>query len=128
MPIYEYHCNQCFRRSTFLIINVKGPYIPKCKHCGSEDIEKLISRVRMLRSDEARMESLTDPSKLAGLDENDPASMVRWMKKMGKEMGEDFAGDDFDQMIDEAAHEVEREKEGDVSGQAGSEEFSVPED
>jgi putative FmdB family regulatory protein len=121
MPIYEYKCNQCFRRSTFLILNLNNPQLPKCKHCGSEDVEKLISRVRMLKSDEARMESLADPSNLSGLDENDPTSMVRWMKKMGKEMGEEFAGEDFDQMVDEAAHEAEGE--GDLSMPADADDF-----
>ncbi len=126
MPIYEYQCNQCFRKSTFLILTINSPQIPKCKHCGSEDVEKLISRVRMLKSDEARLESLADPSKLSGLDENDPASMARWMKKMGKEMGEEFAGDDFDQMVDEAAQEAESEGKGDLSmsaGAAGADDF-----
>jgi len=123
MPIYEYKCNQCFRRSTFLILNLNNPQFPKCKHCGSEDVEKLISRVRMIKSDEARMESLADPSNLSGLDENDPASMVRWMKKMGKEMGEEFAGDDFDQMVDDAAHEADREGKGDLSMPAEADDF-----
>ena len=66
---------------------------------------KLISRVARVRSEESRLESLVDPSKLAGLDENDPAAMARWMKKMGKEMGEDF-GEDVDQIAEEAAQEA----------------------
>ena len=37
---------------------------------------------------------------LGDLDENDPKSVARWMKKMGKEMGEDF-GDDLDQAVRE---------------------------
>jgi hypothetical protein len=46
------------------------------------------------------MESLADPSSLAGLDENDPKSVTRLMKKMGREMGEDL-GDDFDQAVED---------------------------
>jgi hypothetical protein len=42
---------------------------------------------------------LEDPSNLAGLDENDPQSMTRFMKKMGEEMGEDL-GDDFSETMD----------------------------
>ncbi|MEW6381583.1 MAG: zinc ribbon domain-containing protein [bacterium] len=118
MPIYEYECRQCCKRSTFLILNLTSPQSPQCRHCGSNDLEKLISRVRMLKSDEARLESLADPSKLAGLDENDPVSMARWMKKMGKEMGEEFAGDELEQMIDEAAHEAE--------GGEGTADTSIP--
>ena len=50
------------------------------------------------------MESLADPSKWSDLDEKDPKSMARWMKRMGKEMGEEM-GEDVDQMVDEAMEE-----------------------
>ena len=36
------------------------------------------------------MESLADPSKWGDLDESDPKSMAKWMKRMGKELGEDM--------------------------------------
>lgn len=65
-----------------------------------------MSRFAAPKSEEARMESLADPSKWSGLDENDPKSVAKFMKKMGKEMGEDL-GDDFDQAVDDAAHEAE---------------------
>ncbi len=52
------------------------------------------------------MESLADPTSLSGLDENDPGSVARWMKKMGKEMGEDFGGEEIDQIAEEAAQEA----------------------
>jgi hypothetical protein len=45
------------------------------------------------------MESLADPSSLAGLDENDPKSMARWMRKMSSEMGEDL-GPEFSEVVD----------------------------
>lgn len=123
MPIYEYKCRQCFKRSTFLILDLKNSVPLKCKHCGSPDIEKLISRVRVIKSEESRLESLADPSKLSGLDENDPVSMAKWMKKMGKEMGEDMGGEDFDQMVDEAVHEAEREKKGESPESADSDDL-----
>jgi hypothetical protein len=55
----------------------------------------------VVKSEESRLESLADPSKFGGLDENDPKSVARFVKRMGKELGED-AGEDFDQMVDEA--------------------------
>jgi hypothetical protein len=64
-------------------------------------MSRVLSRVRVVRSEESRMESLANPSKWGGLDEKDPKSMARWMKRMGKEMGED-AGEDVDQMVEEA--------------------------
>ena len=66
-----------------------------------------MSRFAAPKSEEARMEALADPSKMGGLDENDPASMARFMKKMGKEMGEDF-GDEMDEAMesmDEGGHD-----------------------
>jgi hypothetical protein len=45
------------------------------------------------------MESLAEDDALAGLNEEDPASMERLMKRMGDEMGEDF-GDEMAQAMD----------------------------
>ena len=67
-----------------------------------------------MQSEEARLEALADPSSLSGLDENDPASVARWAKKMGKEMGEEI-GEDWDQMVDEMLEE-ELHGEGNESG------------
>ena len=65
---------------------------------------RVLSRVRVIRSEESRMESLADPSKWGDIDEKDPKSMARWMKRMSKEMGEDM-GEDVDQMVDETMEE-----------------------
>ncbi len=72
---------------------------------------RVLSRVRVPRSEESRMESLADPSKWGGLDEKDPKSMARWVKRMGKELGED-AGEDVDQMVEEAMEEERAPKSG----------------
>jgi hypothetical protein len=63
-----------------------------------------MSRFAAPKSEEARLESLADPSKFGDVDENDPQSMARFMKKMGREMGEDF-GDDLDEGLEEAGDE-----------------------
>jgi putative FmdB family regulatory protein len=121
MPIYEYRCRDCQKKSTFITLSIGSALEPKCKNCGSGNMEKLVSRFALARSEESRLESLVDPSKLGGLDENDPKSMARWMKKMGREMSEE-AGDDFEQEIDQAVEEAEKAKEGgenEGSGGAG---------
>jgi len=103
MPIYEYECLDCHKRSSFLIMNLERELSElRCKKCQGSNLSRVVSRVNVIKSEEARMESLADPSKLGGLDENDPKSMARWMKKMGQEMGKEFGGEDFDQMVDEA--------------------------
>ena len=114
MPIYEYRCDECGKTSEFLLIKTDETFIPQCKRCKSKKMTRVLSRVRVVRSEESRMESLADPSKWGGLDEKDPKSMAKWMKRMGKEMGEDM-GEDVDQMVDEAMEEERASKpEGDL--------------
>ena len=115
MPIYEYRCEDCGRISSFLVRTVREPLQPRCKRCQSEKMTRLISRVSRVRSEESRLESLADPSKLSGLDENDPAGMARWMKRMGKELGEDM-GEDIDAMVDEAMEEEGNVPKGETAG------------
>jgi len=104
MPIYEYRCDECGKISEFLLTKREETFTPQCKKCKSKKMSRVLSRVRVIRSEESRMESLADPSKWGGLDEKDPKSMAKWMKKMGKEMGEDM-GEDVDQMVDDAMEE-----------------------
>ena len=81
-----------------------------------------MSRFATLKSEEARLEGLADPSSMGDLDENDPASVARFMKKMGREFGDDL-GDDFDSAVDEAMTESMDEAdagESDVSSGAGA--------
>ena len=101
MPIYEYRCNKCKKKVSVLTLRVSETVDPECDRCGSKDLSRLMSRFATVKSEEARLDALADPGSLSGLDENDPKSMARWMRKMGKEMGEEFSGDEFDQMVDE---------------------------
>lgn len=97
MPIYEYRCAECHKRSSFLVLSRSTESSLRCSHCQSLRLERLLSRFASPKSEEARMESLADDSALAGLDENDPGSMERLMKRMGNEMGAE-AGDDLEAM------------------------------
>ncbi len=101
MPIYEYRCQKCRKRVSILTLRVGEEVEPECDKCGSKNLSRLMSCFAMPKSEEARLDALSDPSSLSGLDENDPKGMARWMKNMGEEMGEEFSGDDFDQMVDE---------------------------
>ncbi len=100
MPLYEYRCTACRKRVTVLTLRVGEDVIPTCDKCGSTALERLMSRFALGRSEEARLDALSDPSSLAGLDENDPKSMARWMKRMGGELGDELGGDELDEMVD----------------------------
>jgi putative FmdB family regulatory protein len=94
MPIYEFRCEDCGKISEFLLIKAEEVFIPQCKRCKSKKMSRVLSRVRVIRSEESRMESLADPSKWGDIDERDPKTMAKWMKRMGKELGEDMEGMD----------------------------------
>lgn len=112
MPIYEYRCADCGKRMSVLVLSINSPAPASCKHCQGTRLERIMSRFAAPKSEEARLEALADPSNLGDLDENDPQSMARFMKKMGREMGEDF-GDEFEQELEEAGEEA---AETDTSG------------
>jgi putative FmdB family regulatory protein len=109
MPIYEYDCADCRRRVSLLLMRLSDPSPPRCPRCGGERLTRLLSRFSTVRSEDDRLDSLADPGQLGDLNENDPRSVARWMKKMGGELGDDV-GEDWDQMVDEA---VEQEATGD---------------
>jgi len=43
MPIYEYRCNRCGKVSEILVGVGSDGEILTCKHCGSGDLEKILS-------------------------------------------------------------------------------------
>src|SRR6516225_8789979 len=77
MPIYEYECDKCHRRSSVLTLRVSEKANPVCARCGSTAMHRLMSRFASPRSEESRMDALADPSKFGDLDENDPKSLAR---------------------------------------------------
>ena len=100
MPLYEYRCRACRRRFSALVGVVANPKPIACPKCASTEADRLMSRFSRLRSEDDVMDSLADSADLSGIDENDPASVARFMKKMGSEMGEDL-GDDFEQAMED---------------------------
>ena len=116
MPIYEYECGDCRRRVSLLVLRPSTAPAPACPRCGGSDLSRVMSRFATVKSEEARLDALADPSSLGDLDENDPTSVARFMKKMGREFGEDM-GEDFDAAVDEAMAEGDG---GDAGGGDGA--------
>jgi len=119
VPIYEYECQGCRRRISLLIRTAQAAEGPRCPHCGSAELSRLMSRFATVKSEDARLDSLADPSSLGDLDENDPRSVAQFVKKMGHEMGEDL-GEDLDAAMDEAMGEEGGPEAG--GGEAGGSE------
>ena len=81
-----------------------------CEHCGSADLSRLFSRVAVMRGDDSMG---FDESSLADVDDSDPRSMAKWLRKMSREMGEPLdAG---------MEGELERMEAGEMPDDAGDE-------
>jgi putative FmdB family regulatory protein len=115
VPIYEYRCADCRRRVSlyYQTFSTAEGATPTCPNCGSNNLSRLVSRVFQLKSEDAQLEDLSDPSSFGDLDENDPKSVARWARKLGQQMGEDL-GDDWDEMVDrlEAGEDLGEGEEG----------------
>ncbi len=62
-------------------------------------MRRRMTKVRIAKSEDSRMDSMADDfSGFEGL-ENDPQAMGRMMRKMGKEMGEELPPE-FDEVVD----------------------------
>ncbi len=84
---------------------------------------RLISRVAVVRSEDSHLDDLADPSMLDGLDEDDPKSIARWMRRMSAETGEEMP-EEFDEVIDrlesgQSPEEIEQSMP-DLAGDMGS--------
>jgi putative FmdB family regulatory protein len=127
MPRYDYRCQSCKKRSViFQTYAEYGRKKVKCPHCGSAELQRLIGRVRVARSEESRLDELSDPSDWGDVDESDPRSMARMMRKMGSELGEDMPGE-FDEVVDrlEAGEDPDEIEESmpDLGGENGGDDF-----
>lgn len=106
MPIYEYRCQDCRKKVTVFyrsLSAVKHDAVV-CDRCGSKRVSRLMSRVRVVRAggnDDLGPAGDVDESlmnEMGGLDENDPKSLGRFMRKMAAETGEDL-GPEFNEVI-----------------------------
>ena len=102
MPIYEYYCYDCAKRVNvfFRTMSEASDEAAACPTCSGRRLRRLVSRVRMLRSEEGRMESMADDASLmSGLESEDPRALAGFMRRMSDEMGEPLDGE-MTEMID----------------------------
>ena len=96
MPIYEYYCYDCTKRVNvfFRTMTEASDEAAACPTCSGRRLHRLVSRVRTLRSEESRMESMADDASLmSGLESEDPSALAGFMRRMSDEMGEPLDGE-----------------------------------
>jgi len=69
-----------------------------CTYCESDNVRRRMTKVRIAKSDDSRMESMAND--FPGLDgiEDDPKALGQMMRKMGGEMGEDLP-EEFNEVV-----------------------------
>jgi putative FmdB family regulatory protein len=72
MPLYEFLCLDCKKRSTVLVLSLANQAPVACSHCASARVERILSRFASPTSEEARLNASLDLNQLAGINEIDP--------------------------------------------------------
>jgi len=100
MPTYDFICNTCHQRfDVFMTFSEYGKKAVSCTHCKSKDVRRRMTKVRIAKSEDSRMDNMANEfSGFEGLEE-DPKAMGQMMRKMGKEMGEELPPE-FDEVVD----------------------------
>ena len=111
MPLFEYVCEDCARRFTFLSGVVAENTSPACPRCHSIRLKKLMSRFSRGRNDDDRLDVMAE--RLDSQDFDDAASVRRMAREMGREMGAETGEDLSDEMEELIESEA---NEGDFGG------------
>lgn len=102
MPMYELYCPRCRRVQEVLTTRASAPVDTTCAHCRKPGMRRLISRVRVVLSEQSRMDRLEDPAQWAGLEEEDPVALSRTLKRMQGAFGDVYGPGDVDQALEES--------------------------
>lgn len=100
MPTYDFVCSACEKRfEVFMTFSEYGSKPVYCTHCESDKVRRRMTKVRIARSDESRLESMA--SDFPGMDglEDDPKALGQMMRKIGGETGENLPPE-FDEVVD----------------------------
>jgi putative FmdB family regulatory protein len=99
MPIYEYHCKQCHREFSYLLIHSWEWRKVRCKFCNSREVKRLLSSFSVHQTEESRLANL-DTSKPPGdAFYRDSRNIGLAAKKRMRELGVDL-GSKMDEIVE----------------------------
>ncbi len=100
MPIYEYRCADCKRKVSvfFRSFSAVDQEQARCPICQGTHLTKMVSKVRVIHGGAMSSEDGVDDAMLDDLNENDPRSLGRMMRRMADETGEDI-GPEFGEVV-----------------------------
>ena len=88
MPIYEYRCSACGAMSPIFFRSLSAVGEARCPQCRSDKMERLISKVAIVKGEGERLEELDASrllSKMERPDLPDVGSFARWARQVGGE-------------------------------------------
>lgn len=101
MPLYEYACSACKRISTILVRKKQEEESLRCRHCGSDQLDRILSRFAVHKTEATRLSEM-DPSKQP--DESfyrDDRNIGLRAKKRLQDLGVDL-GDSLNEKVEKA--------------------------
>jgi len=91
MPIYEFVCQNCHKRLSFLVRDISAPFTPKCSSCGNTNLSRVISGFAYHKSLKTVWEESDDPTMHPSEDYyKDPRNIGRWVEKKFEDMGQEL--------------------------------------
>ncbi len=100
MPIYEYGCEDCQKRSTVFFRGFAEVETRQviCPYCHGTHLKRLISKVRIVSSAGKHSQKLSDPTHPDDQEDTSPRALASKMRKMHKDVGGGL-GDDFNHVV-----------------------------
>lgn len=90
MPIYEFICQNCRRKSSFLIRDTSSTIDVKCSFCGCAELSRTISSFTYHKSLKTVWEESGTPERPNEDYYKDPRNIGRWAEKKFEEMGQEL--------------------------------------
>ncbi|MCX6009096.1 MAG: hypothetical protein NTW48_03520 [Chloroflexi bacterium] len=87
MPIYEFFCPTCLKKSSFLVSSASSLFEPKCTICGNSDVRRIFSTFAYHKSIKTIHEESGEPGVFSSPDYyKDPRNIGRWVEKKFQDM------------------------------------------
>lgn len=103
MPIYEFWCLACRKKSSFFVRSVSSSLEPACQSCGGREMERAVSSFAFHKSLQERWEEGGDPNNPSEDYYKDPSNIGRWVEQKWQEtMGDEPLPGEIEEMIDTA--------------------------
>lgn len=91
MPIYEFMCQDCRRKTSFLVRSMSELSDSTCSFCGSTKLCRLVSNFAHHKSLQTVWEESGEPTLRPSEDYyKDPRNIGRWAEKKFQEMGQEM--------------------------------------